>query len=59
VLESDTPATLAQRVLDAEHKIYPRALALVASGMVRVEGEKVVAMSPDVRLPVVLPDLKN
>jgi phosphoribosylglycinamide formyltransferase-1 len=59
VLKSDTPDTLATRVLDAEHKIYPRALALVASGMVRVEGEKVVAMSPDVRLPVVLPDLKN
>jgi phosphoribosylglycinamide formyltransferase-1 len=59
VLKSDTPDTLAQRVLDAEHKIYPKALALVASGALRVEGEKIVATSPDIKLPVVVPDLKN
>jgi phosphoribosylglycinamide formyltransferase-1 len=58
VLKSDTPETLAQRVLDAEHKIYPKALALVASGAVRVEGEKIVATSPDIKLPVVIPELR-
>ncbi|WP_119269130.1 phosphoribosylglycinamide formyltransferase [Taklimakanibacter deserti] len=57
VLKSDTPETLAQRVLDAEHKIYPKALALVASGALRVEGEEVVATAPGVTLPVVIPVL--
>ena len=43
VLAGDTPDSLAARVLKAEHIIYPKALALVAAGHVRVEGEKVVA----------------
>ena len=34
VLDGDTPETLAARVLEQEHVIYPRALALVASGRV-------------------------
>lgn len=38
VLDDDTPETLAARVLEAEHKIYPHALKLVASGTVRVDG---------------------
>ena len=42
VLADDTPDSLAARVLEAEHKLYPHALALVASGAVRVEGERVV-----------------
>jgi phosphoribosylglycinamide formyltransferase-1 len=42
VLSADTPDTLAARVLEAEHKIYPMALALVASGEARVEGERVI-----------------
>jgi phosphoribosylglycinamide formyltransferase-1 len=32
VLESDTEATLAARVLEAEHRLYPEALRLVAEG---------------------------
>jgi phosphoribosylglycinamide formyltransferase-1 len=32
VLGGDTPETLAARVLKAEHRLYPRALALVATG---------------------------
>lgn len=59
VLKGDTAETLAARVLDAEHKIYPRALALLASGAVRVEGKKIVATSPDVRLPILVPALKD
>ena len=38
----DTADTLAARVLKAEHKLYPQALALVASGRARAVGEKVV-----------------
>jgi phosphoribosylglycinamide formyltransferase-1 len=37
VLGSDTPATLASRILAAEHKLYPHALRLVASGEVWLE----------------------
>ena len=41
VLADDTPDSLAARVLEAEHALYPHALALVASGAVTVEGERV------------------
>jgi phosphoribosylglycinamide formyltransferase-1 len=41
VLGTDTPATLADRVLAAEHRLYPHALLLVASGRAIVEGERV------------------
>jgi phosphoribosylglycinamide formyltransferase-1 len=47
----DTPETLAARVLQAEHRCYPLALELVASGRARVEGDSVViegAGAPDV-----------
>jgi phosphoribosylglycinamide formyltransferase-1 len=37
VLDGDTADTLAARVLEAEHKLYPMALALVARGQIRVE----------------------
>lgn len=37
VLPGDTPETLAARVLEEEHKLYPEALRLVASGKVRLE----------------------
>jgi phosphoribosylglycinamide formyltransferase 1 len=59
VLKGDTPETLAARVLDAEHKIYPRALALLASGTLHVDGERIRAASPDVRLPIIIPSLKD
>lgn len=36
VLEDDTPATLAQRVLVAEHRIYPLALRLLAEDRIRI-----------------------
>jgi phosphoribosylglycinamide formyltransferase 1 len=42
VLPGDDEATLAARVLRAEHRIYPLALRLVAEGKVRVEGERAV-----------------
>jgi phosphoribosylglycinamide formyltransferase-1 len=37
----DTPDSLAQRVLAAEHRIYPLALRLVAEGRARVVNEVV------------------
>jgi phosphoribosylglycinamide formyltransferase-1 len=46
VLFGDTEDTLAARVLAAEHKLYPRALRLVASGVVRVENERIVLSQP-------------
>jgi phosphoribosylglycinamide formyltransferase-1 len=49
VLDGDTPDTLAARVLTQEHRIYPLALARVASGAARVvtdaEGRERVATS--------------
>jgi len=38
VREGDTPETLAARVLEIEHRIYPEALRLVAAGAVVIEG---------------------
>jgi len=42
VLDSDTPETLAARILVEEHKAYPEALALVCSGKYEVVGRRVV-----------------
>jgi phosphoribosylglycinamide formyltransferase-1 len=41
VLDTDTPETLEARILAAEHRLYPHALALVASGRARIEGGRV------------------
>jgi len=41
VHEDDTADTLAARVLKAEHKIYPNALAMVTDGRATVVGEQV------------------
>jgi phosphoribosylglycinamide formyltransferase-1 len=42
VRADDTPATLAARVLEVEHRIYPLALGLVATGRARVIGDRCV-----------------
>ena len=39
VRDDDTPETLGARILEIEHRIYPDALRLVASGQVRLEGD--------------------
>ena len=39
VRDDDTPETLAARILEIEHRIYPDALRLVASGQIRLEGD--------------------
>ena len=41
VRSDDTPDSLADRVLEAEHRIYPMALRLIAEGRVRVTNETV------------------
>lgn len=45
VVPNDTEDSLAARVLAAEHRLYPHALRLVASGEARVEGDRVVETS--------------
>src|SRR5206468_3411391 len=47
VLDSDTPETLAARILVEEHKAYPEALALVVSGKYEVVGRRVVPKKID------------
>ncbi len=42
VLPSDTPETLAARVLRIEHRLYPQALRLFAEGHILVQGRKVL-----------------
>ncbi len=39
VRDDDTPETLAARILEIEHRIYPDALRLLAGGRVRLEGK--------------------
>ncbi|HEY9282816.1 MAG TPA: phosphoribosylglycinamide formyltransferase, partial [Pyrinomonadaceae bacterium] len=46
VLDSDTPETLAARILVEEHRAYAEAVVLVVSGDYRVEGRRVVANDP-------------
>jgi phosphoribosylglycinamide formyltransferase 1 len=56
VLDSDTPDTLAARVLAEEHALYPAALARLAEGRLQVEGNRVfcggpAALPPPLRVP--------
>jgi phosphoribosylglycinamide formyltransferase 1 len=39
VRDDDTPEMLAARILETEHRIYPDALRLLASGRIRLEGD--------------------
>jgi len=39
VRDDDTPETLAARILQIEHRIYPDALRLLAGGKIRLDGE--------------------
>lgn len=41
VLEGDTEASLEARILLAEHKLYPAALALAATGLATIQGSRV------------------
>lgn len=55
VLDADTEETLAARVLEQEHALYPRALRLVASGAVRVAGNRVLGAVASAAPALVVP----
>ncbi|MCC8938547.1 phosphoribosylglycinamide formyltransferase [Bradyrhizobium ivorense] len=40
VADDDTPETLAARVIKIEHRIYPEALRLLASGRLKLDGDR-------------------
>jgi phosphoribosylglycinamide formyltransferase-1 len=42
VLDRDTPDSLAARILEQEHRLYPAAIARVLAGGWRIEGRRVV-----------------
>jgi phosphoribosylglycinamide formyltransferase-1 len=42
VLPGDTPESLAARILETEHRLYPRAVRLLLEGRCRVEGRRVI-----------------
>ncbi len=46
ILEGDSPDVLAARILEQEHRIYPRAVQLFAEGRLRVEGRRVIVDEP-------------
>lgn len=46
VLPHDTPDSLAARILEQEHVIYPMALRLVAEGRVTVDGDRATVDAP-------------
>ena len=45
VSDHDSPDTLSERILEVEHRIYPDALGLLASGGVRLDGD--ICKTPD------------
>jgi phosphoribosylglycinamide formyltransferase-1 len=47
ILDGDTPETLAERVLAAEHRLYPHALALVAAGLTSINDGRVRIAAPE------------
>jgi len=47
ILPNDSADTLAARILEQEHKIYPRAIQLFAEGRVHVDGRKVTISPTD------------
>lgn len=46
VLAGDTAETLAARILEAEHRIYPQAVRILLEGRYRIEGRRVILEEP-------------
>jgi phosphoribosylglycinamide formyltransferase-1 len=40
VLSGDTAETLAARILEAEHRLYPRAVRILLDGRYHIEGRR-------------------
>ena len=60
VLPGDDEAALAARVLEAEHRLYPLCLGLLAEGRVRVEdGRTVIQGLPEAGASIMNPDQKR
>ena len=61
ILPEDTADTLAARILEQEHRIYPRAIQLLAEGRVRVDGRKVTILPacPSATSALVNPSLED
>lgn len=58
VVDGDTPESLADRVLAAEHRLYPHALALVASGRATVIANQTTIARPGAaESPIFAPSL--
>ena len=47
IRDDDTPETLAARILDEEHRIYPEAARIVLEGRYRIEGRRVILESAE------------
>ena len=60
VFDDDTEATLSARILEQEHRIYPRAIQLFSEGRLRIEGRRVRIdpPSPPLTTPLVNPPLQ-
>lgn len=60
IAADDTPDSLAVRVLEAEHKIYPEAVKLIAERRIRIRGHKAIiedmAVSDDIFINPTLRD---
>ncbi len=56
VLSGDTPETLSARVLAAEHRLYPFALSLVASGRAADTNESVTTARLNAKSALFVPD---
>ncbi|MDI6704477.1 MAG: phosphoribosylglycinamide formyltransferase [bacterium] len=44
VLDTDTEESLSSRILECEHKLYPQAISLFASGRLKILGRKVIIL---------------
>ncbi len=60
VLANDDAARLAARILEAEHKIYPEAVRLIASGRATLQHDTVMLeVSRDTQAPLINPPIKD
>jgi phosphoribosylglycinamide formyltransferase 1 len=61
VLDGDTEDTLAARILEQEHRIYPRAIQLIAEGRVQLDGRRVriAGAQPDAESTIASPPVDD
>jgi phosphoribosylglycinamide formyltransferase-1 len=61
VLDGDNEETLAARILEQEHRIYPRAIQLIAEGRVQLDGRRVriAGAQPDAESTIASPPVDD